>query len=200
MTGSIKLSDHPADMRLTGQQTTQVSSAEIRAAFGHWLAIQIEAGVRLVILEGLPLSGKSWLIQEPFKLNGHSTENIELDRFLKKPVPQTTRYIDAIDRAALEAVIDAAFVASTVIVEGPIAWPFAQAAVTKIGPEYVRRVYLKRMMKEKPNIWVDEGFEQRRHPSEYIQSVNRYHAEQKPWLYANLILERVEEGADAHRD
>jgi hypothetical protein len=52
------------------------------------------------------------------------------------------------------------------------------------------------MMKPNPDVWVDQGFEQRKHPEEYFQSIIRYHAN-KPWLAADVILERVESDADA---
>ena len=154
-------------------------------------------GVRLVILEGLSGVGKSWLTREPFISDGWAAETIEVDHFRKDPVGSKS-YVSAIDRAALEAAIDAALVSllAIVIVEGPIVWPFARSAVTKIGPECVRRVYLKRMMKPNPDVWVDVGFEQRKHPEEYFQSIIRYHAN-KPWLAADVILERVEGDADA---
>ena len=178
-------------------QIIRVSSAEIRAVFTTWLATQIGVGVRLVILEGLSGVGKSWLTREPFISDGWAAETIEVDHFRKDPVGSKS-YVSAIDRAALEAAIDAALVSllAIVIVEGPIVWPFARSAVTKIGPECVRRVYLKRMMKPNPDVWVDEGFEQRKHPEEYFQSIIRYHAN-KPWLAADVILERVESDADA---
>ena len=51
-------------------QIIRVSSAEIQAVFGRWLAVQIGLGVRLVILEGLSEAGKSWLTREPFVLDG----------------------------------------------------------------------------------------------------------------------------------
>lgn len=178
-------------------QIIRVSSAEIQAVFTTWLATQIGVGVRLVILEGLSGVGKSWLTREPFISDGWAAETIEVDHFRKDPVGSKS-YVSAIDRAALEAAIDAALVSllAIVIVEGPIVWPFARSAVTKIGPECVRRVYLKRMMEPNPDVWVDEGFEQRKHPEEYFQSIIRYHAN-KPWLAADVILERVESDADA---
>ena len=126
-------------------------------------------------------------------------DTIEVDCFRQNPVGSES-YISAINQAAPEAAIDAALVSSSiVVVEGPIAWPFARSAATKIGPECGRRVYLKRMMKLNPDVWVDEGFEQRQHPEEYFQSIIRYHAN-KPWLAADLILERVESDADGQRE
>ena len=132
-------------------QIIRVSSAEIQAVFTTWLATQIGVGVRLVILEGLSGVGKSWLTREPSISDGWAAETIEVDHFRKDPVGSKS-YVSAIDRAALEAAIDAALVSllAIVIVEGPIVWPFARSAVTKIGPECVRRVYLKRMMKPNP--------------------------------------------------
>jgi hypothetical protein len=179
------------------KQIIRVSSAEIQAVFTTWLATQIGVGVRLVILEGLSGVGKSWLTREPFISDGWAAGTIEVDHFRKDPVGSKS-YVSAIDRAALEAAIDGALVSllAIVIVEGPIVWPFARSAVTKIGLECVRRVYLKRMMKPNPDVWVDEGFDQLKHPEEYFQSIIRYHAN-KPWLAADVILERVEGDADA---
>jgi len=171
-------------------QIIRVSSAEIQAVFTTWLATQIGVGVRLVILEGLSGVGKSWLSREPFISDGWAAETIEVDHFRKDPVGSKS-YVSAIDRAALEAAIDAALVSllAIVIVEGPIVRPFTRSAVTKIGPERVRRVYLKRMMKPNPDIWVDEGFEQQKHPEEYFQSIIRYHASTACTFPAAFVLD-----------
>lgn len=180
----------------------RVSSNEIRATFKRWLT-DGEAGIRLVILEGLTNSGKTWLTMQPFALNTRHSVNIELDNFLERPVPKTTPYVDAIDCAALDAALNAALSSSALVVlQGAIAWPLVQAAVATLGKDRVRRVYLKRMMWLKPDIWVDEDFirDPKHWPQDdFIRSVYQYHAEQ-PWRSAHLILERVEEDTDAHRD
>ena len=96
-------------------QIIRVSSAEIQAVFTTWLATQIGVGVRLVILEGLSGVGKSWLTREPFISDGWVAETIEVDHFRKDPVGSKS-YVSAIDRAALEAAIDAALVSLLAIV------------------------------------------------------------------------------------
>jgi hypothetical protein len=52
-----------------------------------------------------------------------------------------------------------------------------------------------------PDHWRDAGQFQEPSPPRYLgevsNSIDRYHAEQRPWLRADLVLERVEaEGED----
>ena len=73
---------------------------------------------------------------------------------------------------------------------GPIVDP------VRVGRYLVRRVYLKRMMRLRPEIWCDEDRiddEGRWPPGEYHRAIHRYHAEQRPWLDADLVLERIDD-------
>jgi chloramphenicol 3-O-phosphotransferase len=112
--------------------TIRVSSNEIRATFERWLT-DGEAGTRLVILEGLTGSGKTTLTERPFALGTRHSVNIELDDFLRRPVPETTAYVDAIDRAALDAAIHVAIGTSPiVVVQGAIGWPPLDTLFSKL--------------------------------------------------------------------
>jgi hypothetical protein len=170
-------------------------SPEIRNVFAHWLASERRAGVRLIVLEGLTLSGKSTVTKEPFAVGTGLSGNVHLDDFLRRPVPETTAYVDAIDSAALKIAIRAAIASTSLaIVEGAIAWPFSET-MTTIAKECVRRVYIKRMRKLNPDFWVDEDSLFDRSwwpPTDYHRSIYKYHAEQQPWLAADLVLERIE--------
>jgi hypothetical protein len=66
----------------------------------------------------------------------------------------------------------------------------------------MRRVYLKRMKRTTPDHWQDarqflEPSTPPRSLGEVGNSIDRHHAEQRPWLSADLVLERIEaEGED----
>jgi hypothetical protein len=105
-------------------------------------------------------------------------------------------YPDAIGRPALEASLRAglASAAPVVVIEGPMAWPLVEP-IAELSQDHIRRVYLKRMMHLKPDFWIDEDFlndPNRWPPFNFHRSIYRYHAEHRPWLDANLVLERIE--------
>jgi hypothetical protein len=153
--------------------------------------------VRLVVLEGLTGSGKSFLTGRPFSIGAEHSANIEVDQFLRNPVPPTVRYFNAIDRAALQAALQRALASSApvVVVEGPMAWPLVEP-IAEVVRDRVRRVYLKRMMRLKPDFWTDEDYLNDPNywpPTDYHRSIYQYHAERQPWLDADLVLERIED-------
>ncbi len=185
-------------------QITRASSSEVRPVFEAWITAQHKAGVLLVILEGITHAGKTTLTKLPFKLGSSSYSiNIDLDDFLSRPVPQSTLYVDAIDCPRLHRATHAAIGSSPlVVVQGAIAWPLVRSVAASLGKESVRRVYLKRMWSLRPDFWVDEDFILDRElwpPTDYHRSIYLYHAEQQPWLSADLIIERVEEAGPAVR-
>jgi hypothetical protein len=97
----------------------------------------------------------------------------------------------------LRAAIDAAVVSSPlVVVQGAIAWPIVQPAMVTLSKVRIRRVYLKRMMRSRPEFWQDEDAildPELWPPTDYHRSIYRYHADQQPWLMAELIIERAEQ-------
>jgi hypothetical protein len=174
-----------------------IPSSEIRAAFEGWLAAACRAGARLIVLEGLTGSGKSHLTERPFSVDKGQSANIEIDQFLRKPVPPTVPYLDAIDRTALQAAVQIALASSVplVVIEGPMAWPLVEP-IAEVGRDRIRHVYLKRMMRQKPDFWIDEDYlnESDYWPlTDYHRSIYRYHADCRPWLAADLVLERIED-------
>jgi hypothetical protein len=177
-------------------ETINIPSSELRAAFESWLVNAHRSGVRLVVLEGITNSGKSFLTERPFSVGSGQSANIEIDQFLSKPVPPTVRYPDAINRAALQAALRSALAsAPVVVIEGPMAWPLVEP-IAEIGRDRVRRVYLKRMMRLKPDFWPDEENINDPNdwpPTEYHRAIYQYHAEQRPWLDADLVLERIDD-------
>ena len=73
-------------------------------------------------------------------------------------------------------------------------WPLVKPIVDVLR-DRIRRVYLKRMRRLQPNIWAEEDFlknSNRWPPTEFHRSIYRYHAEHRPWLDADLVLERIE--------
>jgi len=146
-------------------------------------------------------SGKSWLTKEPLALGSRQSVNIEVDG-LTRPAATGEGYIAAVRLDYLDAAIREGLAASpTVIVQGAIVWARVQAVAGEIGASGVRRVYLKRMKHSMPDHWRDAGQFQEPSPPRYLSevsnSIDHYHAEQRPWLRADLVLERVEaEGED----
>jgi hypothetical protein len=185
------------ETHMTGRVET-VTSPNIRAAFGNWLTSECQSGARLIVLEGLSQSGKSYLTERPFAVGARQSTNIEIDGFLRAPVPPTVRYPDAIDRVALQATLEMALALpmSVVIIEGPMAWPLVEPISGVVTRDRIRRVYLKRMMRLKPDFWIDEDYLNDPifwPPTDYHRAIYQYHAEHQPWLDADLVLERVED-------
>jgi hypothetical protein len=177
------------------------SSADVRSIFEGWVASESAAGARLVVLEGAMMSGKSFLTGEPLTLGSRQSINIEVDGLTRQT--NNEGYIAAVRRDALDAAIRDGLAASpTVIVQGAIVWPLVQAVVGKVSLGAVRRVYLKRMKRTTPDHWRDaRQFLEPNQPPRFLgevgNSIDRHHAEQRPWLSANLVVERIEaEGED----
>jgi|GEM_PF-3699160 len=148
-------------------------------------------------------SGKTTLTKQPFAVGARQSVNIELDDFREQPVPAIA-YIDTIDRAAFENGLRTMLAsAPLVIVQGAIAWPLIEPIAAELGDVRIRRVYLKRMMRNKSDFWADEDFifdPEWWSTHEPRRSIHRYHAEQRPWESADLVLERVEEQSSGRAD
>jgi hypothetical protein len=113
-------------------------------------------------------------------------------------VPLTVRYPDAIDRVGLRAALETALAwpMSIVVIEGPMAWPLVQPISGVVPRDCIRRVYLKRMMRLKPDFWIDEDYLNDPNfwpPGDYYHAIWQYHAERRPWLDADLVLERIDD-------
>jgi hypothetical protein len=179
-------------------RTITISSCKIRAAFEDWLQSECQSGARLIVLQGLTGSGKTTLSERPFSIGAGKSVNIEIDQFCRQYIPlRGLRYLQAIDQAALRTRVRAALDSGSpaVVVEGPVAWPLI-ARIARADLQRVRRVYLKRMMRLKPDFWVDEDFLKdpaRWPPLDFHRSIYQYHARQRPWRDADLVLERIED-------
>jgi hypothetical protein len=138
-------------------------------------------------------SGKSMLTKQPFVLGKRQSVNVELDQFLRAPVNSANEYMDAIDVDAATATMSEALrLSSLVIAEGPLAWPVVQRTLQVVPAHAVRRVYLKRMSPRNPDDWEDfEFLQEHERPTAYGRSIDRYHATERPWLLADLVLERT---------
>jgi hypothetical protein len=138
-------------------------------------------------------AGKSRLTEQPFAIAPGQSVNIELDGFLRKPVNHDTEYMEAIDIDAASAAIREAYrTAPIVVAEGPMAWLVIQSIVQEIPSGEVRRVYLKRMSSSHPDLWHDGEFlYEYKRPTVYGQSIDRYHAHERPWLLADVVFERI---------
>ena len=179
-------------------ETINTRSSKIRAAFEGWLQSEWRSGARLIVLEGLPKSGKTTLTKRPFRIDARRSVNIEIDRFFPHNVDlQRLSYVEAINRSALDRDMRAKLGSASpvVVVEGPVAWPLIESIAAEfLERDCVRRVYLKRMLHLKPDFWVDEDLLEdpaRWRPTNFDRSIYRYHA-QRPWCDVDLVLERVE--------
>jgi hypothetical protein len=79
-----------------------------------------------------------------------------------------------------------------------MAWPLIEP-IADVSRDHIRRVYLKRMRHLQPDIWVEEDFlnnPNRWAPTDLHRSIYRSHAEHRPWLDADLVLERIEAEAE----
>lgn len=182
---------------MTSPKIIRATSSEARTAFAHWLAVELPAGIKLVILEGLTASGKTTLTKLPFVLGGRHSINIAMDSFLPQGVEEGTPYLAALDQSAmLEAIQEALSDPATIILEGAIVRPAVASVISRLGVNGVRRVYLKRMAHSMPDFWADEDFisdPEYWPPGEFHRSIYKYHAVQSPWLDCDLIVERIEE-------
>ena len=126
-------------------------------------------------------------------LDGGQSANIELDALRKTPVTDLP-YIETIDRVAFENELRGALhSAPLVVVQGAIVWPLVEGT---LGFVRTRRVYLKRMMRNRPDFWADEDFiydPEWWSSHEPRRSIHQYQARQRPWEKADLVLERIEE-------
>jgi hypothetical protein len=181
-------------------QNINIPSCKIRAAFEGWLQSECLSGARLIVLEGLTGSGKTTLSERPFSIGAGKSVNIGIDQFCRQFIPlKGVRYFEAVDRAALRTAVRAALASASpvVVVEGPVSWPLiARIAGANLQRDCIRRVYLKRMMRLKPDLWVDEDFLKdpaRWPPSDFHRSIYQYHARRRPWRDADLVLERIED-------
>jgi hypothetical protein len=106
-------------------------------------------------------------------------------------------YLEALDQSSmLEKVENALHQPSLVILQGAIVWPAVEPLTTKLGSKLVRRVYLKKMAHLMPDFWVDEDWildPEFWPPTDFHRSMYRYHAERRPWLHCDLIIERIED-------
>ena len=116
------------------------------------------------MLEGLTGSGKTTLSERPFSIGAGKSVNIGIDQFCRQSIPlKGVRYFEAVDRAALRTAVRAALASASpvVVVEGPVAWPLiARIAGANLQRDCTRRVYLKRMMRLKPGLWVEVEYRQ----------------------------------------
>jgi hypothetical protein len=135
----------------------------------------------------------SKLTQQPFALGSRYSKSVELDHFLRRPVALETEYITALDvEAAIKSITEACRIAPLVIVEGPIVWPVVEPILRAGHSREICRVYLKRMSSTHPDVWHDGDFlYEYEPPGAYFRSITRYHRQERPWLLADAVFERI---------
>lgn len=173
------------------QTTLRLFDHQIARSFLDWAAKQRESGVRLICVEGLPCSGKSWLLKKALdaKFRG-----IELDRLLPKDAPASISWVDQVRAGgAVQSILDALDECDCVVVDGPAAWLVVEPVVEKLGRPAARRLYLKEMSIGGGLIEWDEDEPLKRAATcePYWRSIYEHHGKDRPWLHADLIIERV---------
>lgn len=174
------------------QETIRGVSDEIAVAFERWAIEQSAAGVRLMALEALPGAGKSRM-QKALPAGFHA---IDLDRFLPTPPSLVTPWLKQVeDGGAIDAIRTTLSSCDCLVVAGAESWWAVSKVADLIGADAVRRIYLMRMSSRGGVIgWSDgekllKGIVTR---SPNIQSVYQYHKETMPWVFADLIIERID--------
>lgn len=175
-------------------RTITSSGEELLDAVFGWLSELQRDGIRLAVLEGLPGAGKSTLL-EKLKSEFVSWYLIELDDFLRKPEDQGRAWTDlVIERGTLTA-IGKWLSEGPTLVEGPAAWPVVREWMAHQGEApRVARAYFKRVTRYGDVVFWDDGEGLAEHAEShqtFFASIYRYHADEQPWLTADIVLQRV---------
>lgn len=176
---------------MANQICWRLENAEISGQFLEWAATQRADGVQLIVLEGLLGSGKSHL------LSAAGETGIDLDDFLPKgdgdEIVPWTNYVLA--GGCLNSTRSALRDRGFAIVGGAVAWPVLQPIVAEIAAKGVRRTYLKRVTEHNGHVvWGDgEGLlDHAAASAPYFRSIYEYHGRDMPWLFADLVVERID--------
>ncbi len=161
--------------------------------FAAWTRQPSQRGTRLFCIEGLPSSGKSFLLKNAVGLG----QNLDLDDFLNPPAPSTVTWLDRVLSGGAAIELKKGLVeAKRVLIGGVVAWPVIESAALDLNPEDVRRVYIKRMGTLGENLFWHDGQDldlDGKMSHAYRASINDYHARCKPWKIADLVIERAVE-------
>ena len=174
--------------------TLRLSDREIIPSFLEWATNQRDCGARLICVEGLPGAGKSRLLKGSLDAD---FRGIELDCLLRQTACHTTSWVEQVKAGgAIQSIRAALDSCDCVLVDGPAVWPLVMPVVEDLGQSAVRRVYLKRMSIGGGVIeWLEgEGLlDHAARSNAYWQSIYEHHGSDRPWLSADLIIERVPE-------
>jgi hypothetical protein len=175
--------------------TLRLTAPEIGPAFEKFAASQVQAGVRLICVEGLMGVGKSFLL----KFAPREFATIELDSYLARPASSDRPWIDQVlSGGAVDAIQVLLDRGQPLVIEGVMCWPIIETMDAKRSIA-IARVYVKKLSRRVGEpIWSDgESLEQIEDHSQsvYFRSIRYYHAVNRPWLRSDLILERLESTA-----
>lgn len=163
-----------------------------------WVTGKVRSGSRVLLIDGLPGSGKTALAQE---LQGalDGARVVHLDAFLRRGREGALPWSDAVIRGdAAREIRDAVSAAGGLaIIEGACAsevWervaPAPELAVVRI---YARKLSVSGgLVSWTDGEWLDpEALGIRR--SAFMQSIDDYHRARRPWLSADLVVSRIDE-------
>lgn len=177
-----------------------VTNADAAARVGAWLTVRMQAGSTLLVIEGLPQSGKTTLAAAL----GHSlpASLVHLDDVLPKGELFQESWIDAVIRFGGRERLIAAVTAqpNVVIIEGACAGEIVRRTNLQPGPHVT--IYTKRLSRSGGVVeWNDGSWLNRaadlselgivRAP--FMQSIDDYHHQHQPWLTADLVVARIDE-------
>jgi hypothetical protein len=153
------------------------------AAFTTWLTDELLAGVRLVLMEGLPRAGKSRLLRglPPGAIG------LQLDNLIPDGELETESWTSAVLRKGAVSEIWRLLSANhLVIADGISAW----GALEGKFPVSTRLVYVTRLDRYGGD--VDRNLGPLAPASIPLAEAYRHHDEDRPWERADLLVERVD--------
>jgi len=168
-----------------------LKSAEVVPFVQKWVRSILDDGVKILCIEGLMGSGKSYLLGE---LQG-SFKTIDLDEFLPQPANYDRTWLEqVIEGGALTAIEKAYSCYEFTTIGGVQVAPMLQA-VTNINQGAIRKAYIKKMSQRGEAIYWDDGdsLGDSTLPAQgaFSRSVDEYHLEMTPWNSADLVIERI---------
>jgi hypothetical protein len=170
----------------------RAGDSRLKALVSNWLNDNLKPSVNMILIEGLPYSGKSTLHAS---LSLDDACKFEFDQYLPSPCSAETRWIDYILQSkAIRAIENSCATRSRTLIEGPAAGFLLQELSPKPDRHNMLRIYIKEMSTSVGQItWFGreflKDFAAERRP--FWRSVYDHHDVDKPWMQADLVIERI---------
>ena len=172
----------------------RAEDSRLKALVSDWLNDNLKPSVNMIVIEGLPCSGKSTL---QANLSIDDAYKFELDQYLPSPCSAETKWIDHILQSkAIRDIENSCAARSRTLIEGPAAGLLLQELSPKPDRQNILRIYIKEMSTSGGQItWFGheflKDFAAERRP--FWKSIYDHHHVDKPWMQADLVVERIPE-------